>query len=754
MQNIKRMIKKISAISTGVAMLGMSVTGAMAVADLNTYPAPFVDVTAKKFNYLGVVGEISKSIDNLALTDIATSLSAVPVPGASTGGTVSVTGGETEDVPISQNIVGNNRLDTELQDDDVSNLFDGSISFQGTDYDTSEVIELGQSGVQNISVQTGLTAVDDDYKDNVVMEVETDSLKYYYLFDETIQPNLTKSSDPLEISFLGKKLTITSVDSASKFTANVGASYNLGPGDSITVNDKKVTLKDVGSGGNVIIDVDGKSDTIGASITKNINGLEIKNDATFYTETKTERSAFLIIGKDATESYQDGDAYVGENKDDPRWVWDIGNLNSKGTTSITNNMTGIVMSTGPYVGIENDYRYLDGADAAALAIGECIDLPNNYVSICLDSLTVKDTDYIDLNVEYLEGTDLTSDSGIPGMSNANVVHIYTNKDDTIKLLQAQLSPANITGDVKTKELWIGGAANLSVFYKNKDNANKKTYAGNITGSSTGTGWAEIDYGDTKNSNIRINVTDNIVILNSAFNLTLIQQGDNSNDLTVGTDTVAIWFSRASGAISALGSTKSSEEAAEVVWDQAATHGTTTNIGTKDENHRFSYGTIIVDPKGNGASDRELFKIPSDQVQVNVVVKPGTGATASATTSGGIAISSYATAPSAVLDSEVTTPADHNLVLVGGPAVNKLSAEFLGKTFPAYGEASGLKEGEAVLELKDNGGNVALIVAGWEGEDTRRAARVLQNYRAYTAQLKGTSVKVAGTTSSPTIVTSA
>ena len=78
----------------------------------------------------------------------------------------------------------------------------------------------------------------------------------------------------------------------------------------------------------------------------------------------------------------------------------------------------------------------------------------------------------------------------------------------------------------------------------------------------------------------------------------------------------------------------------------------------------------------------------------------------------------------------------------------------GKTFPAYGEASGLKEGEAVLELKDNGGNVALIVAGWEGEDTRRAARVLQNYRAYTAQLKGTSVKVAGTTSSPTIVTSA
>ena len=108
MQNIKRMIKKISAISTGAAMLTMSMAGALAAADLNMYPAPFVDVNMKKFNYLGVVGTDSTSIDNLALTDIATSLSAVPVPGTSSGGTVTVAGGETDDVPLSQNIVGNN----------------------------------------------------------------------------------------------------------------------------------------------------------------------------------------------------------------------------------------------------------------------------------------------------------------------------------------------------------------------------------------------------------------------------------------------------------------------------------------------------------------------------------------------------------------------------------------------------------------------------------------------------------------------
>ena len=105
----------------------------------------------------------------------------------------------------------------------------------------------------------------------------------------------------------------------------------------------------------------------------------------------------------------------------------------------------------------------------------------------------------------------------------------------------------------------------------------------------------------------------------------------------------------------------------------------------------------------------------------------------------------------MLDTQVTTPASYNLILVGGPAVNRLSAQFLGVTYPAYGEASGLKTGEAVLSLKDNGDKVALIVAGWEGTDTQRAAAVLKNYEAYKGKLTGAEVKVSGTTASPTVV---
>ena len=102
MQKIKSIIKKVGAISTGVAFLGATLTGAMA-ADLKDYPTPFVDLTAKKFSYLGVVGADSTAVDNLGLSDITAGLSAVKVPGTGTS-TVTVAGGVSETVPLGSNI--------------------------------------------------------------------------------------------------------------------------------------------------------------------------------------------------------------------------------------------------------------------------------------------------------------------------------------------------------------------------------------------------------------------------------------------------------------------------------------------------------------------------------------------------------------------------------------------------------------------------------------------------------------------------
>lgn len=742
MQKIKSMIKKIGAVSVGAAFLGSTLTGALA-ADLKDYPTPFVDLTAKKFTYLGVVGAESRAVDNLGLADITAGLSAVKVPGTGSGGGVTVSGGVSEDVPLGVNLASSNQFDKELDDSDINTLLDTTISFQGSDYDVSEVLELGVYNTNNVSVETGLTAVDDDYKDRVVMEAVTDSIKYYYKFDEAIQPNKTKSSDALNIKFLGKTLKITTVDSATKFTANVGTENYLKVGDKVTSNGKEITLVDVGSGGNVIVNVAGVQDVIDSSTTKTINGLEIRNDATFYTDTKAERSAWLVTGKDATESYTDGDAYVGEDEDDPKWIWDIGNLNAITATTTSNAVTAEINASnaGAFLGVELDHNFRDGSDESAIEVGKCIDLPNNYVSICLDSLTVADDDYMSLTFELVEGIDLTTDSKVPALSNANVLHVKTGKDDGIKVLSGN-GLTNITSNKETNELWL---TNDWVFYYDRD-SRKKTLAGN---STSGVSFAQLQFEGTKSTNLQLNRTNRHLDqlggannLSTGWSLNIEALGDTTDDLVANVDTIYTYWTNTTTGITQLGTTKSSEEAGEVNWE-----GTT--IGTKDENHRTKYGIVIKDPKSAGASDRVEFMIPGDQVQANVVIK----GVSSTTTPGGSgnALATYDLAPSGVLDTQVTTAADNNLILVGGPAVNKLSAQFLGVTYPAYGEASGLKQGEAILSMKANGEKVALIVAGWEGEDTQRAAGVLKNYEAYKGKLMGSEVKVTGTISSPTIV---
>lgn len=88
--------------------------------------------------------------------------------------------------------------------------------------------------------------------------------------------------------------------------------------------------------------------------------------------------------------------------------------------------------------------------------------------------------------------------------------------------------------------------------------------------------------------------------------------------------------------------------------------------------------------------------------------------------------------SPVLDTQVTGTSD--MIVVGGPAVNRAAAQLLGLSYPAYGTASGLTQGEAVIRYFENQNSI--LVYGWEGEDTLRAAEMLTD-----EDLTGTLVNV-------------
>ncbi len=88
-------------------------------------------------------------------------------------------------------------------------------------------------------------------------------------------------------------------------------------------------------------------------------------------------------------------------------------------------------------------------------------------------------------------------------------------------------------------------------------------------------------------------------------------------------------------------------------------------------------------------------------------------------------------------------------MVGGPAVNSLTAQALGLSYPTTGAASTIPENAATLRLVSNafgGSNSALVVAGWGADDTRNAAGVLQDYASHASALAGNSeVEVRGST---------
>ena len=81
-----------------------------------------------------------------------------------------------------------------------------------------------------------------------------------------------------------------------------------------------------------------------------------------------------------------------------------------------------------------------------------------------------------------------------------------------------------------------------------------------------------------------------------------------------------------------------------------------------------------------------------------------------------------------LDNEIDTISEQNLIIVGGPCANSVAAKLLG--YP-QNCLQGFEVGKGMIKLYEfQNGNVALLVAGALGVDTRRATHVLANYKDF------------------------
>jgi len=241
-----------------------------------------------------------------------------------------------------------------MTDEDVEKLRDSAITFQSSDYDIEENVMM------NIKVD-----LEKGYKSDI---------GYYFMFSEPIDATKATRSRPLEIRFLGKNLKILDADNDEITVYNTDyEDLFFNSGDRIEKDGKIIRLARVGSGGAIVVDVDGVTETIASGATETVNGIDIVNEETHYDSNNQAASAAnLIISKDLFKTYKNGDEYP----DNPQWKWDINNLNEKAPTIILDNEL-----KGPYIGVKYDSSWEKLNEEA------CVNLPNNYLSICLSDLT-------------------------------------------------------------------------------------------------------------------------------------------------------------------------------------------------------------------------------------------------------------------------------------------------------------------------------------------------------------------------------
>jgi len=455
----------------------------------------------------------------------------------------------TKPTPINKGIAYSNSFNPILEDQQLPGLLDKEIYFNKAHYDIREVILLRTTSPVPETSLTSMSAVEDDYEGRVYLEMQKDSIGYYYAFDEAINVSKATFDEPLEIEILGKKFKIidASDPNENQFIAIVDSEEHfMNVGDSVIIAGTAVTLENVGTSGSVIVSVDNKLETIPYKTDKTVEGIGIFVLETYYESNKEQRSATLIMKQgDIFNTFKDGSPFYGGDEvcrnNDPDdldcWEWDIANLASNKATEIPDNADAADIigkncdssryCNGTIIGIQTDFSINDDTDNPP-GVGECIDLPNDYISICFDSLTVSDTDYATYTFEIEKATDL-SDAGnnFQTQTSEPTIFIHTDINNGL-ILKSNNILEGIPEDKTTKRIWLSlnnkNNDLIDIFYE--DENNKIQYAGYTT-EIENTNLIQINYLDTTSNNININ---SIKKENQNYFLTLSIKGDNPDEL--------------------------------------------------------------------------------------------------------------------------------------------------------------------------------------------------------------------------------
>ncbi|MFH1839901.1 MAG: hypothetical protein ABH849_02015 [Nanoarchaeota archaeon] len=684
-----KFLKKAAAVGMSVAMLGMTAAGALA-ADLADYPGPFIANDA----FVSTALVIGSTDDSAARSDINTYLGG---QATAVSGDVTVSGGKQEEFVFETGFNDATAFSGGLTDTHIDTLIDSKVSWGDTNFDVAEIINFTAS--TKIVVSGNSSSYKEFGADPYMVAAGTDTIYYWYWFDNVFNASKKDSynvstTNPLTINFLGKSLEITDVG-ANALTINMADKLSAGEGDTVTVDGYTLTVGSIFSG-SVEVSYGGDTQLISDGNTHDFGPLSVKvEDIGQNTNNPDLSKAILYIGSKVSDTVSHGEVFELFTDYDPDgsapWSWVI--------SSTDNTLL-------YYAGITNRLN-IDTIDATdneydPVAPGGSIILPNNFAAIKFDEVT--NTDYE--TIEFSPNTNLNMNaSGSTRGKTGLVISTSKGKSLTIDSQETDRIYALEDNTYMNASLCLNGTWDL--WYDNSEGI--KTDASNA--------YFQIIYDDTTL------VASWWTNASGSNNGSFVQIGPDSTgsdgNITFGnfTDT---------GCLEYFGNT----EDQDTTKNEITYAGGAGVVSARDYDVLTPYGTIIVDPEANLDLNKVVIKVPNDLQKAKVTVS----ATLSSSGSG--------TEAALMTDDEVGTASDYNLILVGGPCVNSLTAQFLGLSAGSCGAASTFSADTAYLKLKDNGDKVALIVAGWEAADTKRAAKVVANPDSFT--LSGESMTVTGT----------
>lgn len=845
---LKKAIKKIIALGTGTCMVGATMMGALAAADLSTYPDPFVKDGV--FNALIVVGESAATQDVLGAIDIATSLQYASKTTTSVAtGTAAVISktGDSVKIEKSTNKLEFNEAVNGIQESvtktDMDSLATGTITNEYGDFDYEQTIYLPLDGKMLFTVDPD----DDDSIADIYFFLPQNTRVYQYkvIFTPALKSDHnTAGTDYLE-DIRNKKMTLL----GQEYTI-LTASHPAGG---------QVTLTFMGGAVTDILEE-------GTSKTYTVEGVDYDVSLDYVSSTECK---FTVNGE-VSDTLQEGGTYkladgseigivdimeneAGEAAGGDRVEFNIGADKIKiedtstnvtvGTTSatitigtedmsgvkgdiVTASDGGITHGSDTYISwIEINYTpsqdlYVKAgasvADVADLAedqegnfFGDGFDFTfeglqrgvteevklypsgsNNYKLKWTNKVgTEYKTDVVGRNAEHDYRLGRYTGSAMRDLVTnesediADEEYFIVSKNEYSHIMQFKdvstgSSITDNTGIIKVKDLGTGdlievtytgtglsGGLNLdgNTFDISLNcTAGAESSSANITVDMDGSGalgaslWSPelfTQYG------LNITLSDDPNDHNASIKFTTEKDEDEAKDV------IQINFTDS-------GDNKIDLEGyASIDMTQGSATYTGTMLQAEDGSYLYkwytSYGMYLeLDEIGSGNTQNELTIVyPDEQAFGAFFIESGATTTTTSTGEGVVETTTVTKIDvgAAVLDTDPAVSGhetEKNLIVVGGPAINKAAAVLLGLPFPSYGAASTIPENAALIKLvEQTDGTVAVIVAGWTADDSQRSSRVLADFATYqeAGTLTGTEVQVTGTSltditvSAPTVV---